>query len=64
MNEYCKKKTVRNEEEKKIIIDEYGIDSDVAVRSYNLEIPRAISLNEAEDLIKETLIEDKKIIDA
>ncbi|MDY5577968.1 MAG: chitobiase/beta-hexosaminidase C-terminal domain-containing protein [Lachnospiraceae bacterium] len=47
-----------------IIIDEYGIASDVAVRSYNLEIPRAISLNEAEDLIKETLIEDKKIIDA
>jgi len=39
-----------------VIIDEYGIASDIAVRSYNLEIPRNVSLNEAQNRVDELLL--------
>lgn len=39
-----------------VIIDEYGIASDVAVRSYNLEIPRNVTLNDAEKRVDEFLL--------
>lgn len=44
-----------------ILIDEYGIASEIATRSYNLEIPRNITLNDAEKLIDETLLADNII---
>lgn len=46
-----------------IIVDEYGIVSDVAVRSYTLEIPRSISLNDAEALVEKEYQVDKDIVD-
>lgn len=45
-----------------VIIDEYGIASDIAVRSYNLEVPRNVSLNEAEDKVME-MLRTENIID-
>lgn len=44
-----------------VLIDEYGIASEVAVRSYNLEVKRNISLNEAENLVN-TLLHTENII--
>ena len=39
-----------------VIIDEFGIASDIAVRSYNLEIPRNVSLNDAEKRVDDMLL--------
>ncbi len=44
-----------------VIIDEYGIVSDVAVRSYNLEIPRNVTLNEAEEKVSEFLVKENLV---
>lgn len=44
-----------------VIIDEYGIVSDVAVRSYNLEIPRNVTLNEAEEKVAEFLVKENLV---
>ena len=41
-----------------VIIDEYGIASDIAVRSYNLEIPRNVSLNDAEKRVDDMLLSE------
>ena len=38
---------------KVIVIDKYGIASDIAQQSYNLQIPRVLSLNDAVKLIEE-----------
>ena len=46
-----------------ILIDEYGIKSDVAVRSYTLEVPRNVTLDEAEDLVQQQLVTDQLAID-
>ncbi len=44
-----------------VIIDEYGIVSDIAMRSYNLEIPRHVSLNEAQNRVNDMLIAENII---
>lgn len=44
-----------------VIIDEYGIVSDIAVRSYNLEIPRNVSLNEAQKRVMDMLLAENII---
>ncbi len=46
---------------KVVIVDKYGIYSDVATESYNLQIARKITLNEAETLISDKINADSTI---